>query len=431
MKFLLLLIYNLIYPIYVLVNLPFYLVKSKRRGGLGRAVWERFGIYRALQGQNLDGCLYVHAVSVGEVYVGLKFIHGWLSLHGGQAVLSTTTPTGREAALAACIDDLHVIYSPIDLPFVVGRCLNRFKPQVVALVEAELWPNFARAAQKRGIKLGMVNARLSERSERRYKAMRCISRVLFSYLSAVGVQDDEDLARFDSIGVSPDVLHRTGSIKFDILAGTMPQDRPDFHAVIQHLRQFKPVILAASTHPGEEVAIAHAIRKIEAFPVIVPRHAERRDEVLATLTENHWNVVLRSKAPANPAEIPLTNNMCYVVDTTGELRDWMCCANVVVMGKSFLAYGGQNPVEAILAQVPVITGPHMENFATLMNLLCDNHGIIQVDTWDQLAEQMHALIFYTEEARKRAECAYNALHKHHNATKRSVEMIYALTAKPQ
>lgn len=151
----------------------------------------------------------------------------------------------------------------------------------------------------------------------------------------------------------------TGSIKFDQQTADRRDANPEFSAILEKLKRGKPVVLAASTHDGEEVLIAEAARKAGGFPLIVPRHAERRHAVVKDLSARSWQCILRTEG-----EIPetLKENVCYVVDTTGELRDWTALADVAVIGKSFLADGGQNPAEAVACGVPVLTGPHMENF---------------------------------------------------------------------
>lgn len=418
-RFLFLLIYNLLLPVFLVISIPGYLIKMKKRGGFGTGLLERFGIYKRPASEEPKGGLYVHAVSVGEVFIALKFIREWSKTHDEPVILSTSTATGHQVARDAALPNVRPLYSPLDVPGLSGRCLKRFAPRAVVLIEAELWPNFAEACHRRHIPMIMLNARLSPRSEGRYAKVKGITRLLFERLSALGAQNETDKARFARIGVRPEIITAPGSIKFDVM-GDAPQNlRDDFRSILNSMRRDKPVVLAASTHAGEEALIATAIRQAGAFPLIVPRHAERRAQVVADLQQAGFTPILRT-AGELPADIP--ENACYIADTTGELRDWTALADAVVIGKSFLAKGGQNPVEAIAARKPVITGPDMTNFADLVALLQQEEAIVCCPG-DELAAAIHQALDGSVATTNRTERAYNALSVHSGATRRSVTLV--------
>ncbi len=414
-----LLIYNLLLPVFLLISIPGYLIKMKKRGGFGTGLSERFGFYRKPARDEPKGGLYVHAVSVGETFIALKFIREWSKTHDEPVILSTSTATGHQVARDAALPNVRPLYSPLDVPGLPGRCLKRFAPRAVVLIEAELWPNFAESCHRRSIPMIMVNARLSPRSEGRYAKVRGITRLLFERLSALGAQNENDKGRFARIGVDPDIITAPGSIKFDVMGDAPQSMREDFRTILDSLRAEKPVVLAASTHAGEEALIATAIREAGAFPLIVPRHAERREQVVADLSQAGFTPLLRT-AGELPAEIPV--NACYVADTTGELREWTALADAVVIGKSFLAKGGQNPVEAIAARKPVIIGPDMTNFADLVTLLKNDDAILSCEA-PELAATIQSALDKSEATQARIERAYNALHVHSGATHRSVELV--------
>ncbi len=422
MPFILRFIYNIFYMIAFVIMLPSYLLKQKRRGGWGTGLMERFGWYRVPFRKEPKDVLYVHAVSVGEVMIALKFIKSWIAECGGEVVLATSTATGHATAKDAKLDHVRVIYSPWDLPFISGICLDRFDPIAIALVEAELWPNFARAAEIRNIPISMINARLSYRSEKRYKSVKWLSTWFFSPLKAMGVQDKDDASRFASIGVNPDIITVTGSIKFDQPISDKKELKPDFEAIIYPLAKKKPIVLAASTHDGEEALIAEAIHQVGGFPLIVPRHAERRHDVVKELSSRGWQCILRTSG-----EIPSTlkDKVCYIVDTTGELKDWTAFAQVAIIGKSFLAVGGQNPAEAVACCVPVIAGPHMENFDAFVHLLESVDGITRCSDED-LAKTLDDMLQNELMAHAQATRALVALKAHHGATIRTIRMIYEM-----
>lgn len=421
-RFIFLLLYNLLLPVFLVISIPGYLIKMKKRGGFGTGLSERFGIYRKPAAEEPKGGLYVHAVSVGEVFIALKFIREWCKTHSEPVILSTSTATGHQVARDAALPHVRPLYSPLDVPGLSGRCLKRFEPKAVVLIEAELWPNFAEACHRRHIPMVMLNARLSPRSEGRYAKVRGITRLLFERLTALGAQNENDKARFARIGVNPDIITAPGSIKFDVLGDAPQNHREDFRAILDQLRGERKVVLAASTHAGEEALIAAAIREAGACPLIVPRHAERRAQVVADLEQAGFTPLLRT-AGNLPAEIPA--NACYVADTTGELRDWTALADAVVIGKSFLAEGGQNPVEAIAARKPVISGPDMTNFADLVALLKADDAIVCCQA-DELAGEIARALDGSEATAARAERAYQALHVHSGATRRSVELVETL-----
>lgn len=414
-----LLIYNLLLPVFLVISIPGYLIKMKKRGGFGTGLSERFGFYRKPARDEPKGGLYVHAVSVGETFIALKFIREWSKTHDEPVILSTSTATGHQVARDAALPNVRPLYSPLDVPGLPGRCLKRFAPRAVVLIEAELWPNFAESCHRRSIPMIMVNARLSPRSEGRYAKVRGITRLLFERLSALAAQNENDKGRFARIGVDPDIITAPGSIKFDVMGDAPQSVREDFRTILDSLRAGKPVVLAASTHAGEEALIATAIREAGAFPLIVPRHAERREQVVADLSQAGFTPLLRT-AGELPAEIPA--NACYVADTTGELREWTALADAVVIGKSFLAKGGQNPVEAIAARKPVIIGPDMTNFADLVTLLKNDDAILSCEA-PELAATIQSALDKSEATQARIERAYNALHVHSGATRRSVELV--------
>ncbi len=421
-RFIFLLIYNLLLPVFLVISIPGYLIKMKKRGGFGTGLSERFGIYRKPASQEPQGGLYVHAVSVGETFIALKFIREWCKTHSEPVILATSTATGHQVARDAALPQVRPLYSPLDVPGLSGRCLDRFKPKAVVLIEAELWPNFAEACHSRKIPMVMVNARLSPRSEGRYAKVRGITQLLFERLTALAAQNENDKGRFARIGVNPDIITAPGSIKFDVMGDAPKEIREDFLSILDTLRGGKPVVLAASTHAGEEALIATAIREAGAFPLIVPRHAERRPQVTADLQQAGFTPLLRTAGDI-PAEVPA--NVCYVADTTGELRDWTALADAVIIGKSFLAKGGQNPVEAIAARKPVITGPDMTNFADLVALLKADDAIVCCEA-AELAAEIRKALSNTLAIQERTQRAFNALHVHSGATRRTVELVETL-----
>jgi len=412
-------LYRLAAPLLLGIALPSWLRKMAARDGWSTPFGERFGRYRDDLEWAPCGCLHLHAVSVGETLIALKFLQVWRQTHEAPVVLAVGTATAYQLAAQSPIPGLTVAYAPIDLHAFVTRYLSRFEPAQIVLVEAEAWPELMTQCQKRGIPVMMINARLSPRSERRYLRVRSWILPLFEKISRIGVQGPEDAQRFVSLGYATEKILVTGSIKFDPLAASAPQTRETFSAILAPLRRNRAIVLAASTHDGEELLLAQALAGSHCLFVCVPRHAERRHEVQQTLISAGHKVWLRSGGiPPADSEADV-----LIIDSTGELRDWTAHADLVIIGKSFLSTGGQNPAEAILAGIPVIVGPHMENFEPLTTQLLQAEAVVRVENIADLASHVANLLEHPERSAAMSRRAHQVLEQHAGATQRSIRMV--------
>lgn len=426
-------LYNLLLPLGLVAMLPGAIVKMRRRNGRWRDLAQRVGCFdetttNAIAALPQRERLWIHAVSVGEVGVAKKLITRLLKTQPDLGiVLSTTTPTGHaiaEELAAQNTGRLVAIFSPVDLPGIGRLMLERIQPTQLVLVEAEVWPNLTHSAEKLGIPVSLVNARLSPRSERRYRKFRWLIEPVFRMLKQVLVQEEDDIVRWEGLGVDRQRIHLTGSIKYD------PEGATVAPAKIDELREAmnrtgitstQPVILAASTHAGEEIELARVFQRLRqqihdlAF-LIVPRHVERRTEINAALNTLGIAPALRS----DPASRVDSNAPVFVIDTTGELAAWQHLATLVIIGKSFLAEGGQNPAEAVFAGKPVLFGPHMENFTPLVDLLLRHRGAMQVRDFDDLEKQLDNLLKSPGDLARNGQ---QALQVHAGATRRTVERV--------
>ena len=429
-------LYNLALPLGLVCMLPGAIVKMRRRNGRWRDLAQRVGCFDEDTKKAIDALpqrerFWVHAVSVGEVGVAKKLITRLLKTHADLGiVLSTTTPTGH--ALAAELAAQHsgrvvAIFSPVDLPGVGRLMLERIQPTQLVLVEAEVWPNLTSAAERLGIPVSLVNARLSPRSERRYRKFRRLVGPIFGMLKQILVQEEDDIARWESFGVERDRIHLTGSIKYDPEGASVHAGKIDeLRKVLTQtgIASIQPILLAASTHAGEEIEFARVFQRLrekirDLALLIVPRHVERRAEITAALKTIGLSPSLRSISGSSVD----SNAPVFVIDTTGELAAWQHLATLVVVGKSFLAEGGQNPAEAALAQKPVLFGPHMENFTPLVELLLKKGGAQQVADFDELTAACLALLQDKTKAAHMAQAGHQALKAHEGATQRSAERL--------
>ena len=424
-------IYNLLWPIGLLFFLPRYLVKMFRRGGYREKFGQRFGIYTADVRERLGGdkLTWLHAVSVGEARIALKFA-GELrrcqpELRG---VLTTTTTTGFAFAARNAPSWIEVMYNPLDFWPIVLRAFRAINPARIVLIEAEIWPNLMAEAHQRGVPISLINARLSTRSEKRFRRFRPLVRPTFRLLDLICVQEAADVERWNALGVSHDRIRVTGSIKFD---PSDTQAEASFaQKVLGELRlgQRRPILLGGSTHPGEEKILATVFLDLRSdFPrlllILAPRHVERAREIQRGLEQLGLRVVLRSNvSDASSAD-------CLIVDSTGELQNWYGVADVVFIGKSVAATGGQNPVEAIAAGKAVIFGPHMENFSLLARDLVERRGAIQIQS---AAELKPAVVDLLRDQHLREALVSNArsvIEKHRGATALTAKLVAEL--KPE
>lgn len=424
-KFLALLLYRMTLPCLFIAAFPSWILKMLRRGGLHTPLGERIAIYGTETETEPCGAIHIHAVSVGETMIALKLIREWLAQKPQQRfVLATGTATGYSVASNAALAQVRVAYSPLDLASMVARYLNRFEPSRIVLIEGELWPHLLLACRKRAIPVSLVNARMSPRSTCRYRRFANWLRPFISCLDAVAIQEAEDESIWRELGVAADAIHLTGSIKFDPDSGPAPTRREEFQNMLDAFGHDRPIVLAASTHAGEDAWIANAIREAapHALPVIAPRHVERRHHAIKDLEAAGFTVIARSQfeAARKIDETPAV----LLIDSTGELGDWTAHADAVIIGKTFLSEGGQNPAEAILAMRPVIFGPHMENFEPLATRLVAAGASIKANSHAQLVASICRALD-PHEAQALSTRAMGVLSAHQGATRRVIGILNA------
>ena len=421
--FLALALYRLLLPLLFIAAFPGWILKMLRRGGFGTQLGERAAIYTSAADFEPCGEVHFHAISVGESLLALKLVREWLEREPDRRfVLATGTATGHAVATAAGIDGLRVTYSPLDFPSMVRRYLDRFEPSQIVLVEGEVWPHLMLECQRRKIPVSLVNARMSPRSARRFARFAAWLQPFYQLLDIVAIQEPNDAGIWETLGIIPAKIHETGSLKFDPGSGARPERHPEFQEMLDAFGPDRPVILAASTHPGEDAWIARAVR--EARPdlqiVLAPRHAERRLEVAMDLERAGIPSILRSTF--TPGSTHVDPAAVFIIDSTGELRDWTAHADTVIIGKSFLSTGGQNPCEAILAGKPVIVGTHMENFQPLVGHLIATGGCLCAKDPAELTAAVLATL-QPEKAETMTRSASSALDRHDGATRRILDLL--------
>lgn len=420
-------LYNLLYPIGLIFFLPGQIAKLLRRGNYRHKFGQRFGFYDEAVRSRLAAqrCTWIHAVSVGEVAVALKLATKLRELDPDFfCALTTTTTTGFQVATAEPIERTEVLYSPLDFWPIMRRAFAAIRPRRIVLVEAEIWPNLAAEARNRRIPLLLVNARLSRRSEARFRRFQALIQPTFQCLDAVCIQESADVERWVALGIASERIHHVGSIKYDPEEVKLNPEIAWSVLVNLGVGPGTPILFGGSTHAGEEEILATVYQELRAeFPdlrlIIAPRHVERIREIREQLTRLGVATMLRSEvAAAGPA-----GDEVLLLDTTGELQNWYGVATIVFIGKSLTAHGGQNPVEPILAGKPVLFGPHMENFVTLAGALVTCGGSRQVQDPQELKREVAGLLREPSRADQLVGSAQQVLARHRGATERTARMV--------
>ena len=415
----------------LLLVAPCYFWKLYRRGYWREGFGQRFGGYspevrRRLAGRNT---VWFHAVSVGEINQCARLIDRLgTGLASWTVVVSTTTSTGMaELRRQLSRENVVPVYYPLDLVLIVERALRTIRPRLVVLLEAEIWPNFLWRLARRNVPALLINARMSERSAARYRFFGWFFRARFFQLAGVGVQNESDARLLASLGCRLERIRVTGNLKFDTVApldGSRIDPRPILRWAGGQDRSV--YLLGSSTHAGEERLLGEIYLRLrrefpELFLVIVPRHFERSAEVERELKSLGLATRRRSGFESRPAG----TGQCLVVDSTGELRSFYEAADVVVVGKSFCSHGGQNPVEAAAIGCPVLTGPNMENFRAVMNILLQRRAIVQVGGPAELETALSSLLADEEERAALGRRARQTIIENQGAVERSAELIEA------
>jgi 3-deoxy-D-manno-octulosonic-acid transferase len=367
-----------------------------------------------------DQPLWVHAASVGEILAASHLVDA-LQAKGHAVITSTSTATGREV-MAAARPSLSCRIAPLDHPWCVDAALARVAPRALVLIETELWPTWIAAAARRGIPVVLVSGRLSDRSFPRYRRVASLLRRTLAKLSAVGAQTSRDRDRFVALGAPPERVTVSGDLKLE--QGPVPRAlAPDLAAAIAGV----PLLVAGSTHAGEEAAALAALAAVEssglrAALLIAPRHLDRTGEVVAAVRASGRRLVRRSGLP----EAPLAPGDVLVLDTLGELAAVYARAAVAFVGGTLAPVGGHNVLEPATARRPVVFGPHTENVRHAVELLVDAGGGLRVRDAAGLSDAFCALLRDPQAADARGLAGWQALQRHRGSAERSAQLVLSV-----
>jgi 3-deoxy-D-manno-octulosonic-acid transferase len=422
-----------------LLGWPYFFWHLKSRGQ-GESFLPRLGL-KLPAGPLPPGSprLWIHGVSVGEIQAVIPLVAELRTLMPRAAfIISTGTETGQMLARKHFSPQgALVCYFPLDIPWAVRRYLDYLRPQVFIGLESEIWPNFLSQAHRRGVRLALVNARLSDKSLRRFLKYKRYLSGIFNLFDVVAAGSQPDFERLQRLGLSPSRLNLTGNLKYDrLLQGRDESRLQEFRGFLQGTETESgqaggPVWLAASTHPGEEELVADAFQELLGpYPalrlVLAPRHPQRAPDLARLLARRGldcqlWTGLKSGRATRTPAVV--------IVDTIGDLFTLYGAADVAFVGGSLVPHGGQNILEpAAWGRVPIY-GPHLGNFLWAQAIIEEAAAGIMVHDAESLAQAVRSLLDQPGKRQEMGRRAQAALVPHQGAARRQAELIAALAQK--
>jgi len=375
--------------------------------------------------------IWVHALSVGEVLSAVSLLYSLRDQFPEYELFFTTTSeTGQKVARERLVGlNCRFYYLPLDLWWIVRRTVKTIGASLFVLVETDLWPNLLWCLAREEIPVVLVNGKVSDRSFPRYRLGRRFISEVFNHIDVLCMQSEEDGRRMRMLGVEASKVKVIGNIKFD--QSPSKSLRGERNQLIKELGWVPPSFtwIAGSTHYGEEDIVLEVYGKLrEEFPnlglILAPRSQQRFAEVFRLVKQRGWQTARRSQLLGkNSGGVHLD---VLVLDTIGELASFYALGNFAFVGGSLVDFGGHNPLEAAQRGLPVVFGPHMENFKEIGTILIESGGGFQVLTEAELFEQIKGWLVAPAKCREQGKRAQGAVEAHRGAVARSIEVIKGL-----
>jgi 3-deoxy-D-manno-octulosonic-acid transferase len=415
-------IYNLLVVVIVVLVMPFFVVQMMLTGQFQRLkemwVFLPEEVLQKVIGRN---CIWAHAASVGEIVAASSIIKETVKILPNQTFLvSVTTPTGYEMARRIIPEAAGVIYFPLDLPWLVDSLVRRIRPKVFMMVETELWPNFLRSAKKYDVKTLMVNGRISDKSSKRYRYLLSILKDMLNNVDRFCMQSAQDAQYIISLGADSSRVVITGNTKYDQTYTEISTREQTKLRSMLGLQNAGPIIIAGSTHKGEEEMLLAAFsdtlaRYPQAAMVIAPRHVERAAEIGEIFHKAELRVSKRTERTIGESV------QVVILDTIGELGKVYNIADIAFVGGSLVATGGHNILEPAAHGKPVLVGPYMFNFKEIYALLSKRGVCITVKDSKELSTQMVELLDNQELRFKMRQEALRIIDENKGASAKSAQ----------
>lgn len=422
-----------LYYLAVIVGLvvagPFLLLFHKKtRAG----IWQKLGFIPSRIKAGVSGnksVVWFHAVSVGEFNAVYPLLNAFRDRHPQRAlIVSTTTATGQALAQQKIGHCATVVYFPLDLPSSVSAWLDAVRPELVVVVETEMWPGFLWQCRRRSIPVAIVNGRMSPRSFKGYSRLKPFFSKVLQMVTVIGAQTESEAARYRNLGGDNLNLEILGNLKFDGLRA-LPEEEQVLLLERLNIESGSPVIVAGSTHEGEEEALINAWKNLRSeFPglklIVAPRHPERFNRV-AQLIERH---AMKARLFSQNGSFQSGDDI-YVVDAIGHLTSMYCAASVAFVGGSLIPIGGHNLLEPYVYAVPVVCGKHIYKTRDVAQALLDNQAISIVSNQSELTVALRQLLADQSLRQERGRRGYVYLSSSQGAVRRALNMLNAQLAE--
>lgn len=382
----------MIWPYYSIFSLglvgaaPFLLWREKARAGLAQKLGKVPHRIRS-RAAAAEKRIWFHAVSVGELNATLPLLAAFHQKHPDYAVfVSTATATAQHLAQDKIGEWASVFYFPLDLPWAINAWLDAIKPQIAVISETELWPGFTYECQQRGIRLAIVNGRISPRSFKRYQMMHPFFAFVLERFGAIAAQSEPEAVRYRTLGAIPETVFSCGNMKFDGIKALSTEGQAKLREQVGLRGEF--VIVGGSTHEGEETALLAALN---AHPdntrlIIAPRHPERFQRVCDIVEAHGYRA--RRYSSGDRFEQP---NDVYIIDTIGQLMAFYSLGSVAFVGGTIAPIGGHSLIEPFAYSIPVLCGPYTEKTRDVARSLLEREALVQVKTPEELAKEIARL----------------------------------------
>ena len=407
MKFFL---YNFILISLLPIIISRLIIRSLKDKDYRKNISNRFGIYK---NETESNPVWFHAVSLGEVISSETLIK--MILNNNKVVLSVSTPTGYRQAEKIFGNSLQIVYAPWDIYFFVNNFLNKFNPKALIIFETEIWPSMIKVSSAKKIPIFLTNARLSQESNSKYSNIKFFLKEVIELFTLVLAQTNKHFDRFVSLGVDKDKIKIVGSIKFDhnnkIEKNEITVREPN-------------LIIATSTHPGEEEIICKVFKKLKSIDdtlkfAIVPRHPERADSICSIFKNENTDCMVLEEIPSS-----FDSNKIIIFKGIGFLDTLYKSASLAFVGGSMLrAYGGHNIIEASANGCPFIVGPYMKNFEDVISLFLEKEACVQVENSDELYDSCKKLIFDKELRQNMVDNAYKVVENNRGSVEKQYNYL--------
>lgn len=407
------------YIILPFICLRLLILSLKNRAYLAR-VWQRFGFVP--QASTNDRYIWIHAVSVGEVMATQSIVKNLKSeLPDYKIIITTGTPTGADTVYRLYGDSVIHYYQPYDAALIIKRFIKQINPQLLLVMETELWPNLFYYCKKLSIPVLLINARLSNRSSARYQYFSSLTHPMMSTVKAITAQTELDKQNLIDIGANEKSISVTGSIKFDIeLDEQLKLSASNYKQQNFYERE---IWIAASTHkPEEEMVLDVHTSLIKQFPdsllIIVPRHSVRKNEIVDILKVREIKFQLSSQS----LDIK-SDTQVLLVDTMGELLFFYGVSDIAFIGGSLIPHGGHNPIEAAAFSIPILIGKHDFNFSEIDANLIKKNGAIRVNDVNDLQDTLIDIFNDTDKQTQIGRNAFDYVQESQGSSKKVWNII--------